>query len=1842
MKNLALKYKVLLALGILAGASGIAVGSIYGYANNSDEKNGPTNPVDQKLFVNNFKKFYDENDQIKPEVSVLDPLKSKIVANVVSNNGTYNEYNFVGETEKYSFDEFFKEYYKRYNESFILEVKYGSFSFYNEYVLAVRPKQFIEFSNWFMSNVSWGPDLLTLDSFRIVPGVEQNGNAITLGSHSTLHKEYSEIKFFPDAFFGSLPYYSTVGGRGNAQDALTYSTFNYEVPKADVDMFLNNIPLATAIKNSSMLPNNTAFREITIPRKLINKEFLVYIPGSAPQLDVEKIQTVYLPSNISSEEFAKVAEELKPNFGTVSLSDFKPVIIKDVNSNYNTEKKKTTFEVFFDYKNKADSDAVKNFDRDSLSETDKAKLDQVIAARGDFDVRTSLDFTRISEASAITYRNFVKAINEDIIHFLDFYDINSYVGTKLFVYKEGDKTYYFDSFVKAINEVPALKDKTYEEQKTLVKECEIKEFTIQNSGSTHMLSVKLEDSNRFILREQFVASASNNYSPAGFAQFKEAAGYLGSITPLILGYTSEEKDANGQTLRGLDSRKYQVYTEVYNGLAEKVLEKYPHLLKSLNGPHLEKSVNDKGVYEYKIVQGEYKGVSESDRIGLPLVLGTLIEDFEGISTDFLKYVATHEYGHHYTLDQGQSWIDSKNPILVGGLSTRGGASDSSFYSYKSLKNYLEARTNLTVIRTNSLGAPTENGKFIKFQFGILDENGKVVSQEVETKNQMWGAVGVAGQDIYTVLANPQRRFLQDYDGMIEAAKLRKVAPGDLFIANSFDEQSGTLNPAISGKSKVFKKFENGEIKFAQVTAKNVIEQLTDGSGQPIAQFVDFINDDEFKVRVYETGTVNDKTVITKVNFKKPDGSPVINVPLNVELDTESWNYIRSQERLIVQSLQEVIKADLFDSGWNTNATRLGGSLAIYLKDLFNAVDLNDYFKLFKNRGNQIEYDPQYNSVLANFAQPGQDAPEQHREALQYLSLRSSLQGSLRDIVNTFYGYIDTEYRMQNRANINSVLTFANYRDLQNSTKYTFPYVSSSAFLSTYTYSKDRLSQTMNEYANELGLESIDGRWQNNFSIAFSYALGIARLGNNSSDLFTYLDKDQNMLTLENLRELLTSGPDAFDKTVKYVGLNPFSSAYKKADSNLIEAFVANYKVNATRLDTNKTAKSLAFASLDKMMELLSIDYSKASFDVASKSFNWDLDYVKSKFDLNKIKSVVLAGDFTVSTDKKVEIGASQQLLANYAMKAFKNSNLLLAVKDFNVATDLVANQAFFSKEYGIRIESPEFRENYVEDASLINPESKLQFDAAKLQEFLNELLSKYGVSDYKQYFDTHDLILLLGNITFIRNFGVIGENLLIGDIYYGGFSSGKPSSDVFNYNETRVEPLLNDKFTDYIYSIAETLTRDYVQTTYLPSFENFGNLPKFLGGVNESVTGLDYIVDGTKLAYLNDIKNSQSDMVQGIYAAIQSHKYKEYIAQTLDFQIQTNIKIAEFKSKVDNLKLNLIPAAEAAIADHKEQIKSEEQKLASMQQGSDEYNQTEQKITDLKAQLAAKEQEFNNLQAELSRTNIDLANESIEKNKKLVTQFKEPIFGIWNDTSMLQRNEDGRRNSNYFGSFISNNNGFFKDRFEKEKIGMELYDENRNAIQDNNIRLKDFEGNKITSRPKAFFVSQLLNYGVSERTISGMFRNKKLDAVAMYGYIPNQLAEQVKYIKFTDIDTNEMHYLPVNIDKTNNIFYYEKQGDADSKVTLEQLGYQSWISDYALMSKYRNSLLKPKHRFYIDFANENKDTIGGFTIGDLDAMIENGKADEQSPIKIMPEKDENNNDTGKTIIYVDYQFNISG
>ncbi|MHA3859405.1 PDxFFG protein [Mycoplasma sp. Z463D] len=1925
IKDWSLKKKVLLSLAILSAGAGVAIGSMVAYAENSDEKLGPTSPANKMLFNNDYAKIYDAEGNLKPELAILDPQKKTKVANISEDA---SQYSFVDAPEKkYSFTDFFNAYFEKYNEAFVLEVKYGSFSFYNEYVLAVHPEQFIEFSNWFIKNVAWGPDLLTLDSFRIVPGVEQNGNAITLGSHSTLHKEVSEIKFFPDAFFGSLPIYSSLGGRGNAPDALTYQTFSSEVSKDVLDEYLKNIPYASAVKNQQL---TDSYKEILNTSKLNGEKFKVLFDNSSSELKFPlRDQTLYLPFDVTEEQFAELKNKYADELANAEFSQLQDVEIVeaklqtaiDKNSDVPTTNEDKPLSITFKYLNapkmdlvqtraeikklnetlnslkkqlgmpnakstKADSEAVTDTEDSLLEELNELfiKFKDVLAkadsTRKDLNshiessltkeevttiIKTTLaslknieklsnKYTTIVNSSLFqgrsfeSYKLFKQVANSKIKSFLDFYDIDSYVSKHdtLYVYKpnNGDEMQFFPSFLEAINNLPQLGD-NYVKQSSLVQKYFIKETNITNipQYNLHSLEVTLENAETGKkLYLDFSASKANNFKPEGFDQFKDAIGYLGSIDPVTLFYTPEDKtlqDANGQQIKGLAARKYQVYTEAYNGLLDKITAKYPHLLRKLSGPHIVKSVNDNGVYEYKLQDGDYRGLTPGDRIGLPLVLGALIPGFKGVPTDFLKYVATHEYGHHYTLDQGQAWINDKNPIIVGGLSTRGGANESSYYSYEALVNYLEARTNIEVIRVNANNQPTENGKFIRFRFGIIDENGHVVKidgkpkYETEALADIWGT-NKSSDDIYNILKNTKRRFLQDFAGMVKAAKERGVALGDLFIANSFDADSGTLNPEISGIGKVFKKLQdasgNYDYKLVPISARDIISQMKDGSGKPLSDIVTFIDDDHFNVKIYELDEKNPK-IVRKINMFKKDGKPVIQVPLGVELDEESLTYLRGQAKVIEDSIAATIRKNMYDSGWNTSGTRIGGKIDFFLTAIFEeSTDLSSILKGLEARGNETEIDPRYNAYIIRNWEDG----AKKREANTYfvinnLGAHNEVTSIARYYNNFINGKLSHSAALVARDGlIDPVVTFKNDGDTAlTANKFILPFMDGNYVLSTLTNFRDPFANNISNLASRYDGNDTKARWSKNFAFTFLEATGIApyryvqvpNTGNLKGEYDTFLGYFDSNGSIVNSNEVLDRAfqlkRSDFDDKIRGITINPFSTHVTENDRLLLSAVnPGTNKVNVINIfnaDNTQTKPSIRAKNVFDLLTFGSMDYSKAKYDAETGTYNWDIDYVQSKFDLNVMNEIAKKDTDSKTSDLRKEITnapelsqAKNQALANYAMYRFRHSNLVLSVVDFSPATQLVENRAVFSKLYGVPVLNDTFNKYYAEDATKSTETKELVFDVAKLQDFINSMLKDQNLGDSAKYLSFNDFLSLVGNNLLWKNHGIFTNpnDASLFNLNWGGFSSGEPSSDVKNYNDTRVEPLLNDKFTDYIYSIAETLTRDYVQTVYSPNTNDFGNTPDYLSGLSEAITGLDYVVDGTKLNSLRDKLNNAQDIAKGLKAAIEASKYDQYYKDNVSFEIRINKEIAEAKRLMEEAKavLEAIDPSEPEWKIYKEFLEAKQNRYIAL---------TSEKINTI---VASKAKYFGEISG-----------------KKFYST-------------------DSFINSNYFGKFISNSNGFFKDRFEKETIKMELYDTERNPIVDENIRLKDFEGNRITNRPEAFFISQLLNYGVSKRTISGLFRNKELDALAMYGYIPLDLAQRAKYIKFTDVDTKEEKFLKINTNKTNNIFWLQKQGDVTTKKTIEDYGYTSWLSDYTLMAKYRDALLKPKHRYYVEFADEKQVAIQPVTLGNVDAISENAKAAQQSPIKIIPEVKSVTKDgqevlepTGKTIISVDFQFNIS-
>ncbi|QZX48955.1 PDxFFG protein [Mycoplasma sp. E35C] len=1793
LKSRSLTFKTLLALGVLAIGSGALIGAIVGYAENSDEKLGPLSKANKDLFDNDYSKIYDANNNLTPKLAILNGTKATETAKI-SDDAT--EFYFLDDPDtKYDFDTFFNKYFEKYAEAFVLEIKYGSFSFFDEYVLAVRPKQFLEFSNWFITNVAWGPDLLTLDSFRLVPGVEQNGNAITLGSHSTLHKEVSEIKFFPDAFFGSLPIFSSLGGRGNATDSLTYSTFNGEVTKPIIDEYLNQLETATSLKNKEAVET---YEEIVRPEALINKRFKVDLG------DKNFYDRLFLADDITDAQFEAIKAKYPNDFDNVDYKNLKTYEVTKVKINEKNTYRGAELDVYF-------------------KEPDKSATDSKNTLIATYDL------TKLTTRKFVSYKTLLEATKNTIRSFLDFYDIDDYKNREFYWYEDDNKqNHFYKLFVEAINNNKELKLKKYEEQKQLVKKYKINDFivTANNDEQQYTLEVKLTDpsDSSKTTSLSFVANKANDYSPEGFDEFTQAIGYAGAINPITLFYTQEDnslKDLDGNVLKGLDSRNYQIYSEVYSGLIKKVTKKYPHLLRSLNGPHIERSVNEKGVFKYELKDGAYKGFSPNDRIGLPIILAALVPGFDGLPTDFLKYVATHEYGHHYTLDQGQAWIDNNNPVVVGGLSTRGGASDASFYSYQALINYLEARTNLEIVRVNANNQPTPTGKFIRFRFGILDENNKVIKYETEKIEDIWGT-NRSSDALANVLKNKKRRFLQDFAGIVEAAKQRKVALGDIFFANSFDADSGTLNPSISGIAKVFAKVQsqmkNPEYKWVEVTPKSIISQLSDGAGNPLLDksvFVDAAGNLSFKI--YETDP-NDKKKITKINMFNKDGSPVIQVPLNVSLSDEELAYVTQKANVIADSIKATIRENLADNGWNKTSSVLPGEVSVSLNNIARAIDFNDLVKKIKSRNNPNELDPNENAWNST-----------KRTGFSYLSLKPNLTGEMSSLYQFYYEFIkfkfegnrDASTDILNKSDVNKILAFLksdNDHKFENTTRYVFPYVNDNVFLGSIMNVKDGRWDAIRSFAAHNNLGFYRGPFTQNFTIGFFSATATEE-NNLLKPIFAYgleeriNEKDTaKIVTIAEIDDLINNKhktTEELDNSVR-VFINPFSTSLKASDAVLLSVVKKDKRGRVNNSQTGKNRQTYKAKNIAELLEFGSIDYSKATYDQKTSTYNWDVEYVKSKFDFEGVENLLSQNlDKLKRTEKLREAITSagsdkskkDQAIANYTMSLFRHSNLFISVKDFSPATDLVKNRAIFSKDYGITMVDENFSNFYREDLSKIDNKDNAYFDINSLQHLINRFVTTFKLEDYKDKISLHDLLLLTGNIAY---YTANGRTLITyGSVEFGKFSPGIASDDVINYNDTRVEPLLNDKFTDYVYNIAETLTRDYVQITYAPNTQQFSNSPEYLNGISEAITGLDYIVDGTIISNLNNLKIDQAKMANAINRILLGSHFTKMNEEIVVLMQKYDQDIKDLEEKENQVRKRL----DEAIKRNKNDKFSEE-----VEKIQKEVND----IVDARGALLTKRAVYNN--------------------KALGKYFDEITR-----KNFLMTNE--LRTSSYFGKFISNNNGYFKDRWEKQKIGIELYDDQRNPIIDENIRTKDFKGNKINSRPEAFFISQLYNYGVSRRNVSGLFRNKNLDALAMYGYIDTELAKNVKYLRFTDIHNGETKYLKVNIARTNNLFWLQKQGDASSKKSIEDYGYTSWLTDYAIMGKYRDALLKPQHTYTIDFVDENHQFLASLDLGDLKSISENAKAAEQSPVKIE-NKNETTPDgekTKKTIITIDYQFNVN-
>ncbi|VEU75647.1 Uncharacterised protein [Mycoplasmopsis maculosa] len=291
--------------------------------------------------------------------------------------------------------------------------------------------------------------------------------------------------------------------------------------------------------------------------------------------------------------------------------------------------------------------------------------------------------------------------------------------------------------------------------------------------------------------------------------------------------------------------------------------------------------------------------------------------------------------------------------------------------------------------------------------------------------------------------------------------------------------------------------------------------------------------------------------------------------------------------------------------------------------------------------------------------------------------------------------------------------------------------------------------------------------------------------------------------------------------------------------------------------------------------------------------------------------------------------------------------------------------------------------------------------------------------------------------------------------------------------------------------------------------------------------------------------------------------------------------------------------------------------------------------------------------------------EASRRAKNLNLKYSRNMFAVENDF-----NDAMNYSNNYFGQFQSINNGWFRDRWYREFLDFKLYDDNGMPIVDDTIRIKNLEGNVAKDRVEAYWNYYIQSQGVGKRNVSGIWRDQDKDAIAMFGYLTKDIAEKANFIAFKDKDNGEIKTIAIKKQNTNNMFYYKTQdleneikfnnGDTSVRHTLAEEkydytdknghhkgeGFVSWVTNYEVMSRYRDNLLKPglhgkRYEMYFASDESGKERIAEIDLGDYESVSENGKTFSQAPTKIekviTKDKDGNIKETIEMVIFD--QFN---
>lgn len=246
-------------------------------------------------------------------------------------------------------------------------------------------------------------------------------------------------------------------------------------------------------------------------------------------------------------------------------------------------------------------------------------------------------------------------------------------------------------------------------------------------------------------------------------------------------------------------------------------------------------------------------------------------------------------------------------------------------------------------------------------------------------------------------------------------------------------------------------------------------------------------------------------------------------------------------------------------------------------------------------------------------------------------------------------------------------------------------------------------------------------------------------------------------------------------------------------------------------------------------------------------------------------------------------------------------------------------------------------------------------------------------------------------------------------------------------------------------------------------------------------------------------------------------------------------------------------------------------------------------------------------------------------------------------------------NNGIFNEYFINN-GYYKDRWLREQFNnpssldpkedWKLYDDSGHPVHDDNILLHSARYDKnthsigdsvISNRPEAYWWWLIKSYGAGDRSVSSIYKVYERDALSMWGILPEDLADRVKYIKAISQETGEIKYINVHTENTNNLFYLTKQADLTSKHKLIDDGYKTWVTDLQVFGTWRDATLSNGH-WELKFVDKNYKDVqwvvgnhNAFTLGTKGIISEDNKDKSYAPI-IMEEKN------NKVIMTIRNQF----